>query len=76
VQQRLRERVEDTQYRLWFASLRVLARTDAVLSLAVPTRFTGAWLRDHYGDQITDVVHEVMGRRYEVQFVVPEASGG
>jgi chromosomal replication initiator protein len=72
VLQVIRERVDPTKYATWFEPLKPLSVSGDSLRIAVPNKFTRAWLMEQYHALIVDTLRRFTGVPYQVTFVVQE----
>lgn len=72
VLQVMRERVEPTKYATWFEPLKPLSMTGEALRIAVPNKFTRAWLMEQYHALIVETLQQLTGVPYQVTLVVQE----
>ena len=59
---RLKEALNDTTYRTWFAGIEAVELTDDELVVAAPNNFTREWIEGHFLDLLRAAVRGV-GRR-------------
>jgi chromosomal replication initiator protein len=69
VQDRLRTVLDDHSFKNWFSQTTFVSYADGVLRVGVPTQFFADWLRDHYLDNITDCMREVLTDDASIEFV-------
>jgi chromosomal replication initiator protein len=74
VLQVIREQVEPTKYTTWFEPLKLLAVVGDTLRIAVPNKFTRAWLMEHYHAFLVDTLQQLTAVPYQVTFVVQEVA--
>jgi chromosomal replication initiator protein len=72
VLQVIRERVDATKYSTWFEPLKPLAIQGEMLRIAVPNKFTRAWLMENYQSLIVETLRQLTGMPYQVTFMVLE----
>jgi chromosomal replication initiator protein len=70
VLQVIRERVDATKYSTWFDPLTPLSLRGEMLRIAVPNKFTRAWLMENYQSLLVDTLLQLTGVPYQVTFVV------
>jgi chromosomal replication initiator protein len=68
----IRERVEPTKYTTWFEPLKLLSVVGEALRVAVPNKFTRAWLMEHYHPLLVETLRRLTGVPYQITFVVQE----
>lgn len=51
---RLRERVGEVQFAVWFRDAWIEADTGATVRVAIAGRFARDWIANHYGDALLD----------------------
>jgi chromosomal replication initiator protein len=72
VLQVIRDRVDATKYSTWFEPLKPLSVQGEMLRIAVPNKFTRAWLMENYQGLIVDTLRQLTGVPYQVTFMVLE----
>ncbi len=71
------QKVGQQRYRIWFKNSTRLTIEDSYLKVGVPNLFIGGWIENHFAEQITTVVREVLQRPMKVIFTIePELAGG
>ena len=70
VLQVIRDRVDETKYSTWFDPLKPLSVRGEMLRIAVPNKFTRAWLMENYQGLLVDTLQQLTGVPYQVTFVV------
>ena len=70
VLQVIRDRVDTTKYSTWFDPLKPLSMRGDTLRIAVPNKFTRAWLMENYQGVIVDTLRQITGVPYQVTFMV------
>src|SRR5215217_7357309 len=71
---RLKEALNDTTYRTWFAAIEAVELTDDGLVVAAPNNFTREWIEGHFLDLVRAAVRGVNGEESEIRITV-RASG-
>ncbi len=61
IKQRLAQLVGPQRYRVWFQNSTRLSLTDGYLKVGVPNLFIGAWIENHYSQQIQAAAQKVVG---------------
>ena len=72
VARRLREALNDTTYRTWFAEARGLELSDDAFVIAVPTDFARAWIGGHFLELIRAAVVEATHKERRIVLAVRE----
>ncbi|NJR43794.1 MAG: hypothetical protein HC767_15195 [Akkermansiaceae bacterium] len=70
VLQVIRDRVDATKYSTWFEPLKPLSVRGEMLRIAVPNKFTRAWLMENYQGLLADILRQITGVPYQVTFAV------
>jgi chromosomal replication initiator protein len=70
VLQAIRDRVDETKYSTWFEPLKPLSIRGEMLRIAVPNKFTRAWLMENYQSLLVDTLRQLTGVPYQVTFAV------
>ena len=65
---KLKQRLDEYTYTHWFESTRFLRHTNGKLEVEVPTQYFAQWLRNHYTDEISECMAEVIPEACEVVF--------
>jgi chromosomal replication initiator protein len=68
----IRSAVNDQTYQTWFLPVRISRTADNLVTLAVPNRFFGDWIRDHYRDLVEKSLKTVSGAVMRVEFETRE----
>ncbi len=71
----LKESLSEQTLRAWIDPIRFIALDKNILTLEVPDKFYGDWLKEHYENSIRDSVAKVSGQKPEVQYQVSEKNG-
>ncbi len=71
---RLREALNETTYRTWFADAAVSEVTGDAVILTVPNDFTREWIEGHFLGLIRAIVADTTGRELRVQLRVREGA--
>jgi chromosomal replication initiator protein len=66
-----RELSEQT-FKTWFEPIRCIDLTEASITLEVPDKYYGLWLRSHYEDLFASAVEEILGTRRDIKYQVVE----
>lgn len=70
----IKRELSEQSFKTWVEPARFQKFEDGVLSLEVPDKFYGDWLKEHYQDIVKGAVLEVAGLRPEVRYVVKDPS--
>src|SRR5215204_2398094 len=73
---RLKEALNDTTYRTWFAAIEAVELSDGGLVVAAPNNFTREWIEGHFLDLVRAAVRGVAGDRCEIRIIVRPPAGG
>ena len=73
VARRLREALNETTYRTWFADVRGLEVSDDTFTVSVPNDFTREWIEGHFLGLMKAGVRDATGRELRVALAVSEA---
>ena len=73
VARRLREALNETTYRTWFADVRGLEVSDDTFTVSVPNDFTREWIEWHFLGLMKAGVRDATGRELRVALAVSEA---
>lgn len=64
----VKKRVPEQSFLVWLEPIKFIGIRNGVLSLEVPDRFYGDWIKQHYDSIIRDVVFELTGSKVEICF--------
>ena len=70
----IKQELSEQSFRTWIEPAKFLKFEDGKLTLEVPDKFYGDWLKDHYREIICGAVHEVIGIKPEINYVVSDQS--
>jgi chromosomal replication initiator protein len=71
---RLREALNDTTYRTWFAGVEAADGDDDALVLEVPNDFTREWIEGHFLGLIGAAVKDTTGQERRIQITIAETT--
>ncbi|PIQ85982.1 MAG: chromosomal replication initiator protein DnaA [Candidatus Omnitrophica bacterium CG11_big_fil_rev_8_21_14_0_20_45_26] len=74
---RVREELSDQSYNTWFSTMVCVAIGDHSLTLTVPDKFYGDWIKEHYETVIQSAAQEILGFRPTISYevVTPKETG-
>ncbi|HLR15646.1 MAG TPA: DnaA N-terminal domain-containing protein [Bacillota bacterium] len=72
VLQRLQKKLSVPSYETWFSDTKLIQtqNEDKVLTIAVKNEFNADWLQTRYKELIGDIVKELKGEAYTLEFVI------
>ncbi len=70
----IKQELSEQSFRTWIEPAKFQKFEDGKLFLEVPDKFYGDWLKDHYREIICGAVHEVIGIKPEICYVVSDRS--
>lgn len=70
VQQRIAEKIGDSQYQVWFHGATRLTMNEDHFEIAAANPFISNWIEGHYHPAIAESVSEVFGRRHTLRFQI------
>src|SRR3989338_1446909 len=70
----IKRELSEQSFKTWVEPAQFLALTDGALSLEVPDKFYGDWLKEHYQDIVRGAVQDVAGVKPEIKYVVRDRS--
>jgi chromosomal replication initiator protein len=70
----IKRELSEQSFKTWIEPARFKKIENNVLSLEIPDKFYGDWLKEHYQDIIRGAVSEVAGFKPEIQYVVRDQS--
>lgn len=68
----LSQTLSEQTLRAWFEPVRFVTLAQNILTLEVPDKFYGDWLREHYEDAIVQAVLKVGGKQVQVRYQVTQ----
>ncbi len=63
-------RTREQSFNTWLKSTMGRPNGNDQFYIAVPNQFVADWIKDHFSDLINEAMTEVLGRTYDVQYVV------
>jgi len=66
----IRKRVKDQQFATWLKPTKGEPNGNGVFKIGAPNQFVADWIRDNFGHLIEESFRDVLGREYEMVFVV------
>lgn len=76
VQGSLRERLGVESYEIWIEPIRLARNAGPGLYLRLPNRYFRDWVKENFGQVITEELHRVMAAPIPVDFLVEESEPG
>ena len=64
------ERIGPEKHRVWFRNSTRLSLAEDTLSIAVPNRFIGTWIENHFMSHIAEAVRQVTGAQRKISFSI------
>ena len=68
----LSTRISDISFNTWFKETKLVDIKDGKLIIQVPMTFHKKYLNDIYYDVIEDIINNITGTNYDLEFVVEE----
>ncbi|GAB6137141.1 chromosomal replication initiator protein DnaA [Halanaerobaculum tunisiense] len=59
-------------FETWFKSTKALATKNNKFLIEVPNEFAKDWLETRYSKLITEIISDISGKSYEIEFIIPE----
>lgn len=66
-------RVNEQSYNTWFKPTRGQTNGNGEFSLVVPNQFVADWIRGHFSELIDEAFREVLGRSFDLRFIISQA---
>lgn len=66
----IRKRVKEQQFTTWLKPTKGEPNGNGVFKIGTPNQFVADWIRDNFGHLIEESFRDVLGREYEMVFVV------
>lgn len=70
----IKQELSEQSFKTWIEPAKFLKFEEGKLILEVPDKFYGDWLKDHYREIICGAIHEVIGIKPEIFYVVSDRS--
>ena len=70
----IKRELSEQSFKTWIEPARFQKLENNILSLEIPDKFYGDWLKEHYQDIIRGALHEAAGIKPEVQYIVRDQS--
>jgi len=70
--QEIQQRVSKPSFETWLKDTKLVRLEKETAVIQVPNPFIQNWLEKHYTDLLQEILYEVTGNPYRVQFVLPE----
>jgi len=71
---RIEQTIDRTDYEMWFAPTRFLARRGDTIDVGIPTQKHVDAVRDRFGSHVRELLNELSPERVQVHFVVENAT--
>jgi len=68
--EKIKKRINDQRFNLWFSNTRVISIDDCNLTIGVPNLFVQEWLEEHYVKDLNRLLHKVSGDKLTIKFVI------
>lgn len=66
----IQQKVGESTFNLWFAPIKLLNIKESEVFIEIPNRFFKDWIEDNFPSLIRDTFQEIMGTKYEVNYVI------
>ncbi len=70
----IKQELSEQSFKTWVEPARFQKLEEGILTLEVPDKFYGDWLKEHYQDIIRGALSEVIGSKPDIQYVVQDRS--
>jgi chromosomal replication initiator protein len=67
----IKKKLSKPSFETWLKETRAQSINGQMMIVSVPNEFSRDWLEEHYAKLISDILYEITGSRYHVQFVIP-----
>ncbi|MCO7175272.1 chromosomal replication initiator protein DnaA [Sporolactobacillus kofuensis] len=67
----IKKKLSKPSFETWLKETRAQSINGQMMVVSVPNEFSRDWLEEHYAKLISDILYEITGSRYHVQFVIP-----
>jgi chromosomal replication initiator protein len=67
----IKKKLSKPSFETWLKETRAQSINGQIMIVSVPNEFSRDWLEEHYAKLISDILYEITGSRYRVQFVIP-----
>jgi len=69
---RIESKIGTERFNLWFRNTELISASNGLIEIGVPSLFIGNWMREHFGEVVTEAAREVRGEPVEVKYRVVE----
>ena len=76
VQGSLRDRLGSQNFEIWIEPIRLAPTTGTSMRLLLPNRYFRDWVKENFGEAITEEFHQVLGTPVPVDFLIEDREGG
>lgn len=66
----LREKLNDQEFKTWFAPITPLDLTDNELTIEVPSQFFYEWIEENYSGQLKQVLRDILGSEGKLMYSI------
>ncbi|MCL1632213.1 chromosomal replication initiator protein DnaA [Sporolactobacillus sp. CPB3-1] len=71
---KIKKKLSKPSYETWLKETQAHSINGQIMIISVPNEFSRDWLEEHYAKLISDILYEITGTRYQVQFVIQKSS--
>ncbi|RYL94182.1 chromosomal replication initiator protein DnaA [Sporolactobacillus sp. Y61] len=72
----IKKKLSKPSFETWLKETQAQAVNGQNMIISVPNEFSRDWLEEHYSRLISDILMEITGIRYSIQFVIPQKNKG
>lgn len=72
----IKKKLSKPSFETWLKETQAQSINGQTVIISVPNEFSRDWLEDHYSRLISDILYDITGVHYNVQFVIPQKRSG
>ncbi|MFT8318109.1 MAG: chromosomal replication initiator protein DnaA [Sporolactobacillus sp.] len=72
----IKKKLSKPSFETWLKETRAQSINGQTLIISVPNEFSRDWLEEHYFRLISEILFDITGVRYSIQFVIPQKRNG
>ena len=72
----MKRRMKEQSFSIWLRNTKGEPNGNGEFKIGVANQFVADWINSHFRDDIEEAFVEVLGRKYELQFVICQPEGG
>lgn len=72
----IKKRLSKPSFETWLKETQAQSINGQTVIISVPNEFSRDWLEEHYSRLISNILYDITGVNYNVQFVIPQKKSG